>query len=219
MAGVKELFLSDTTFTRPVNCDTATIGSFVALRVDFEKVLGCASTTIEDEILLSSVRYTVPPDFLGITLTECAKASSDRETFRLIKHSFEAVANRIEASRFFGLEMQAYQRELKERAPWYSRERLLVAFNHAVSRHGQSYIRPLMLLLATAVINAWLIANDGWQVSAGLLIITEGLNSFAKGFTLFNPVMHPGMEFASLVLAALMSTFLWHFLVAVRRFR
>jgi hypothetical protein len=126
MASAKTLMLSDTTFTRPVNSSDATIGSFLVLRSDFEKVLACRPVTIEDDICLSSVRYTVPPDFLDLTLTECAKANSDRETCRLIKHSFEAVANRIEANCFSGLEMQAYRRELKASAPRYSRERLLV---------------------------------------------------------------------------------------------
>jgi len=56
-------------------------------------------------------------------------------------------------------------------------------------------------------------------VQANLQAISNALNNFARGITLARPVMHPSMEFASLVLALLMSTFLWHFLVAVRRFR
>jgi len=227
-AGVKSLTFMDTTFARPVNCGNAKIGSFVVLRSDFEKVLACGSAAIEDDVCLSSVRYAVAPDFLDLALTEQAKAAGDRETFRLIKHSFEAVANRIEANRFFGLEMEAYRRELKEQEPWYGRERLLVGFNHSVSRHGQSYTRPLVLLLLTAAINAWLVVNNDWQlpeglvnetVQANILAVGDALNNFAKGFTLARPVMHDNMEFASLGLALLMSTFLWHFLVAVRRFR
>jgi len=50
-------------------------------------------------------------------------------------------------------------------------------------------------------------------VSAG-----NALNTFAQGFSVFSVLMREGMEFASLALALLMSTFVWHFLVAVRRF-
>jgi len=227
-AEIGNVQFSDSTFERPVNLSRMNAGYLDIKRVDFEKVLACNEVTITRGITLRSVRHAVAPDFVDMNLSAEAKADTDRETFRLIKHSFEAVANRIEANRFFGLEMEAYRRELREQQPWHSRERVLVAFNHAVSRHGQSYSRPLFLLLLTAAVNAWMITNNGWQVpeefvneavQANLQAISDALNNFARGFTLARPVMHPSMEFASLVLALLMSTFLWHFLVAVRRFR
>lgn len=86
-----------------------TIGSLTNQRAYFEKVLDRSFATNKDDIALSSVRYTIPPDFLGLALAHGAKAGGDRETFHLIKHSFEAVANRVEANRFFGLEMEAYR--------------------------------------------------------------------------------------------------------------
>lgn len=48
--------------------------------------------------------------------SDLAAERTDRETFRIIKHSFDAVGNHIEANKYFAHEMQACRRELRKDA-------------------------------------------------------------------------------------------------------
>lgn len=227
LSEIGNLLFSDSTFNRPVNLSQMKAGNLDLKRVDFERVLACNEVTITSGITLRSVRHAVAPDFVDMKLTAEAKANSDRETFRLIKHSFEAVANRIEANHFFGLEMEAYRKELKQSHRLCSRERLLVEANHIISRHGQSYSRPFFWLVLASLVNVAFIKSSVWSlpefltssvVYQCLVGAASALNTFAQGFSVFSVLMREGMEFASLAFALLMSTFVWHFLVAVRRF-
>lgn len=180
---------------------------------------------------LRSTNRREPPNFLDATFSHHARHRTDRETFRIIKHSFEAVGNRIEANTYFAYEMEAYRRELRATARrdghrqrfW---ERLLVTLNFALSRHGQSYWQPLMWLLACGAMVALQQANwqHGWltwpEAAANVVTpLAATLNAWASGMVIFRPLYaaFPGQEAFTLLMAVLLSTCLWHFLVAARR--
>jgi len=171
------------------------------------------------------------PNFLDCSFSQSARTGTDRETFRIIKHSFEAVGNRIEANVFFAHEMEAYRRELREATRehgcrWRLWERLLVWFNFVLSRHGQSYWQPLLGVLICAAVVAlqqanWLHGWLEWPEAAAKYIepVAEALNAWAGGLIVLRPLYanFPGQEAFILLMTVLLSTCIWHFLVAARR--
>lgn len=171
------------------------------------------------------------PNFLDCSFSQSARTGTDRETFRIIKNSFEAVGNRIEANVFFAHEMEAYRRELREAARqhgcrWRLWERLLVWVNFVLSRHGQSYWQPLLGVLISAALVALQQANwqHGWlawpEAAAKYIEPVVGtLNAWAGGLIMLRPLYanFPGQEAFILLMTVLLSTCIWHFLVAARR--
>lgn len=180
---------------------------------------------------LRNTNRSEPPNFLDCTFSVNARKGTDRETFRIIKHSFEAVGNRIEANHFYALEMESYRRELRTGANQHGRhwrlwERLLVSLNFTLSRHGQSYWQPLLGVLACAALIAvqqanWQAGWVAWPDSSLWLIepLAGALNGWASGVIIFRPLYaaFPGQEAFILLMAVLLSTCTWHFLVAARR--
>lgn len=180
---------------------------------------------------LRNTNRSEPPNFLDCTFSANARRGTDRETFRIIKHSFEVVGNRIEANHFYALEMEAYRRELRAGTHQHGRhwrlwERLLVSLNFGLSRHGQSYWQPLLGVLVCAAIIAVQKANwqAGWVVwpdSTLWLIepLAAALNGWASGVIILRLLYaaFPGQEAFILLMAVFLSTCTWHFLVAARR--
>lgn len=228
---IDKLTLIDCTFLRPVDLSYGEVESLNILRSDFAKVLDAAQLEVTWSLHLKSIRCDVPPNFNDLTLSPAAIRHSNRETFRLIKHGLELSANRIEANRYFALEMEAYRQDLKSQAEsgryfevlW---ERLLLGMNSLISQHGQSYWRPLLWILYVAAVVALVIANgeQGWVILPAQAsdFISKGvslLNAWAGGIIIFNPLYanFPGREAFVLLVSILLSTFVWHFLIAVRR--
>lgn len=199
--------------------------------VTFYSFTNFRSATFHLPLDLRSTNRREPPNFLDATFSPHARKGTDRETFRIIKHSFEAVGNRIEANVYFAHEMEAYRRELREAARRHGRrqrfwERLLVSLNFVLSRHGQNYWQPLLGVLVCAGVVALQQANWQrgwltWPAATPDVIPALGatLNAWASGMVIFRPLYaaFPGQEAFILIMAVLLSTCLWHFLVAARR--
>lgn len=182
---------------------------------------------------LRNTNRSEQPNFLDAHFAKNARQHTDRETFRIIKQSFEAVGNRIEANVFYALEMEAYRRELREAARqhgwhWRCWERLLISLNFLLSRHGQSYWQPLVGIALCSAVLALQQANwrHGWVVwpetiRCYLTPLLDVLNGWAKGVVIFRPLYagYPGHEALILLMAIALSTCTWHFLVAARRHR
>jgi len=99
-------------------------------------------------LVLSDSVFYIPPNFYGAKInTEV----TNRETLRLIKHTFDSVGNKIEGNKWFVFEMEKYATELK--ATNCSQEKLVVCINKYLSKFGQSYLRPFGLLFFAAVIH------------------------------------------------------------------
>lgn len=83
------------------------------------------------------------PNFLK---TEISSRNTNRETFRVIKHSFDTNGNKLEANKFFVEEMKAYRKELKVNGgSWF--ERFILFCNRWISNFGSSYIMPIGWLI------------------------------------------------------------------------
>lgn len=169
------------------------------------------------------------PNFLNATFTKQAAAGTDRETFRIIKHSFDAVGNHVEASKYFALEMQAYRRELKnEKAEGHRRERVLLSANAIISNHGQNYLYALFWFGVIICIIGLVLVNDSMSEQlidtrfTGPLVwqcIRDWMNTLALGFLPLSSLFKDREHLAAFLLFStlILSGVTWHLLVAVRR--
>ncbi len=125
-----------------------------------------------------------PPNFLDATVVQ---ENSTRETFRIIKNSFDEVGNKIEAGRFFIQEMRAYKQEMerkiirletdefysnfclkydkakiKEKKYAIKKELVIFYINDTISKFGSNYIRPILLLIFAIIIYADMLAFNNF---------------------------------------------------------
>lgn len=204
----------------------------IALKhVSFYSFLNFRETRFNQALDLRATNRMQEPNFLDAEFSPTALTKTDRETFRIIKHSFDAVGNRIEANKYFAHEMQAYRKELRPKGFWGSFknfwERLLVTLNGAISGHGQKYVRALAWLVTAVSINAlvlvnfknrWLVLPESFEKVVGPA--REIANGFANGFlplrSLLGDELQP-LAFWVLIAMVIISTLTWHVLVAIRR--
>lgn len=199
--------------------------------VTFYSFINFRSAIFNQALDLRNTNRQQQPNFLDAKFSKMAAKGTDRETFRIIKHSFDAVGNHIEANKYFAYEMQAYRRELgsdaRQGGRKNRRERILLALNGFVSNHGQDYLRAFSLLALAVAINAVVLANHEYQwfvlpesLQAPLWKLAALGNGLANGFLPLRALL--GDDLAPLALwvlfaAVVISTLTWHLLVAARR--
>lgn len=161
------------------------------------------------------------PNFLN---AEINYKNTNRETFRIIKYSFDKIGNQIEANKYFALEMKKYKEELKAKKG-LSAEKAVLWLNESISNFGSSIFTPLFLMITTSVIYYFSILgyenNYLYKIYEPLneyiIWIANIGNTFAKGIPPYGRFLKEGMEFVTLIYHILFLTFTWHFLVAVKR--
>ena len=167
------------------------------------------------------------PNFLGIEIEPSIIKNkiTNRETFRIIKHSFDSVGNTIEANKFFAYEMD---KERKSISLWDEADKkIILTFNYLVSNFGQSFLLPLFWILVVAGIHFYIVdMKHPWLESFApndpvlkkkLLDILQGFDNFAKNILPFKKFLKEGMEFISLIFLIIYSTLIYNFIVAVKR--
>lgn len=166
------------------------------------------------------------PNFLGVIVDG---HNTNRETYRIIKDSFDSNGNHIEANKFFAEEMRAYKNELfsthnSKEGKWA--EKLIFLINWLISDFGKSYIRPFMILLLLIILyfgsyafyESWY-ASDIYSVPKSISHIYNFLNNCAKNFMPFSRFIEnkKGFEFVSLICYILFAVLIWQIVVAVKR--
>ncbi|WP_457623192.1 pentapeptide repeat-containing protein [Persephonella sp.] len=87
---------------------------------------------------------------------------SARDTYRQIKHALDKHSDHINANWFYALEMKAYEKHMKEcfleglNCDQNSKDYVIFFFNKWISNFGQSWIRPLLLILLFTVLMMFL---------------------------------------------------------------
>lgn len=209
-------------------CDTSE-GSQPA-KFDYVEFVGFANfrnVKFFSELDIVNTKFHNQPNFLKSEFYGIAKPHTNRETFRIIKHSFQSVGNHVEANRFFSHEMSAYRRELADsNEKGARRERVLVSLNGWISDHGQNYLLAavwwclLVILIALVFMNhhaQWVPTHFAgptwWQY------FRDAVNGLAKGFLPLHSVYkhYPGFEAFVLFSTIALSGVTWHLLVALRR--
>ncbi|WBE25075.1 hypothetical protein [Denitrificimonas caeni] len=196
-------------------------------RVSFHKTANFRDAVFYIPVDLRNTVFLQTPTFLGSIFKSEAKRQTDRETFRIIKQSFVAVSNQIEADRIYALEMEAYRSELKRNNGdlW---DVFLLNFNACISNHGQSYIRASCWLFVCMSLIAFVLANDQLEnqwiptyisMPYWWLSMTQILNGFALGFLPFSKLYEDREHLALFIMLATfgLSGITWQLLVALRR--
>jgi len=96
---------------------------------------------------LEHINLKEPPNFHNAVVSS---HNSNRETFRIIKYSFDKVGNYIEANEFYEMEMTKLKEELKlqkKKAPY-----ILLRTYELTSEYGKNYIRPIILTITFSCI-------------------------------------------------------------------
>lgn len=220
-----KLKVSQTSFNHFCSIQGAIIGVLNVSQASFQYSLNASDVIIENDLALHGAVFNQPSNFLGITFSKQALKQIDRETFRIIKHSFDSVGNHIEANRFYAFEMEAYRRELSRLAQGWSWEKMLLGFNALVSNHGQSYWRPMAWIIGALVLLNILLymQQQNWlyqfckPCNACFGWVPDLFNGFVRNVPLFKHLTISGIEFLSLLIGLFISAFIWQALVAFRR--
>ena len=174
------------------------------------------------------------PTFLGASINE---KQTNRETFRIIKHSFDKIGNHLEANNYFALEMKKYKSELKQqvssesypkalfnwtiglfgrKAPtrW---EFLIYKINEIFSAYGQNYTKPLYIMILLSLCYTAVVCWVGHNETFKELLDVSLLNSVVKQIPLYSKLLTiKGLEFISFLYHIMFVSALWHFMVAVK---
>lgn len=161
------------------------------------------------------------PNFLK---TYINPINTNRETFRIVKHSFDDVGNKLEANKFFAEEMKAYKKELKKNGGFW--DNLIYDLNDLLSEFGGNYIKPILWLLGSMVAYTVLLYIHKWYFKKFDYFIWERfecvwifLNDIAKNLLPFSKFLEKssGIEFISLLFYIWFAILIWQIVVAVKR--
>ncbi|HCJ6811733.1 TPA: hypothetical protein NVH31_001922 [Vibrio cholerae] len=169
---------------------------------------------------LENTNLKEPPNFLKMKVDY---ENTNRETYRIIKNSFDKSGNHIEANKYFSLEMTKYKEELSTQP--MSQEKLILWLNKNISNFGMSYIRPILLILLFSIIYQFLIIgyhnnllyriapsyNDYISCFSGIV------NNLASNVIPFNKFLFEGMEFISLIFYMLFASLIWQAIVSIKK--
>ncbi len=188
--------------------------------VTFLSFTNFRNATFSQGLDLEDTNLKEAPNFLNINLLS---NNTNRETLRIIKHSFDKIGNHIEANKFFVLEMKKYKQELSVRP--INQERLILLLNEKTSDFGQSYLLPIFWMFVFSVIYYLLILGHESNLlynlvpSANKLIasVSNALNGIAANIIPFKKLLREGMEFVSLLFYVIFASLTWQTIVAVKR--
>lgn len=170
---------------------------------------------------VASSTFVEPPTFLGAALSY---EETDRETYRLIKHSFDRVANYTEGNKFFSLEMRKLLDETDRKSSF--QKWLVLKANQLVSDFGQSILRPSIWIVVLGFF--YLLVRIGYEknivydsfpwLSPYFLYLSNVLNAFANAILPFSRFLDEGTEFLGLLTYCLLAACIWQLIVAIKRF-
>lgn len=150
--------------------------------------------------------------------------NTNRETFRIIKYSFDSRGNTLEANRFFVQEMKAFKNELKEEGGFW--DKLVYNVNDLISEFGRNYIRPIIWLIASLILYTTLLYFHDWYFDSHNYFIhpwfntlSAYANSAARNFLPLSRFLESksGFEFVSLLFYIWFGILIWQIVVSVKR--
>jgi len=123
----------------------------------FEKRVYFQNIMIQGELNLSSTIFKDEVNFLGIKNNDVGqelgtKNIANRETARIIKHSFEKLDNIIEANKFYTLEMQKREEELSKTKEKNWLDLIVFKFHKISSNHSQDWLLALFWMLNISIL-------------------------------------------------------------------
>lgn len=174
---------------------------------------------------LSRTNLKEQPNFFQVDIQG---ENTNRETFRIIKNSFDKNGNYIEANNYFIQEMKAYKKEMKNDSEnkFDNYQKFIIYANEEISSFGQSYIKPLIILFLSSIIywsiksihNTIFIRGE-YELICLLNKFSDFLNDLAKNFFPFSKFIekNQGLEFVSLLFYIWFTILIWQIVVAIKR--
>lgn len=190
--------------------------------VTFMSFVNFRNTYFFGGLNLDSINVKEPPNFLNIDVDP---TNTTKETFRLIKYSFDKIGNHTDANKFFAFEMKKYKEDLYQYQDKKA-EKFIFWCNEVISNFGQNYIRPIILIILLSIIfsifkyikDINLIYNLSPKLNDYILPIQQLLNNLAVNIIPFNKFLIEGMEFISLIYYLINSILIWQTIVALKRY-
>lgn len=178
------------------------------------------NTAFHSGLDIKNINLKEPPNFLNLKLNS---KNTNRETFRIIKNSFDKIGNNIEANKFFVLEMKKYKEELNNTNEY--QEKLILFLSEKISDYGQSYLKPILWIVISSIIYTLLV--NGYDhntlykifpsINSVIALIANLLNSVASNILPFSKILKKNMEFISLVFYIIFTVLIWQTVVALKR--
>lgn len=117
----------------------------------FNSLVYFQDVVIQGKLNLKSTIFKDEVNFLGIKKQDDKKLEpnniENRETARIIKHSFEKLNNIIEANKFYALEMQKREEELIEKKEKNWLDWIVFKIHKISSNHSQDWLLALLWML------------------------------------------------------------------------
>ena len=114
-----------------------------------------------------------------------------RESFRIIKHTFEKQGNNLDKHYLTRLEMKAYSKELWFKYPLLKKvpDKLILLLNYLSNNHGQNWIVGVLFTLGVTIISfIWIIEpiDNGIEFNLSYKNITKTINYNAQLMNITN---------------------------------
>ncbi len=188
--------------------------------VTFLSFVNFRNTSFYGGLDIEYINLKEAPNFLN---AQVPLKNTNRETFRIIKHSFDKIGNSIEANRFFVWEMKKYKEGLASSK--MTQEKIIFILNECISDFGQSYLRPIIWLTVVGVIYSLLVAGYKHDMlyhvyvpaNNVISVVSNAVNDFAANILPFSKFLKSGMEFISLLFYTIFATLIWQTVIAVKR--
>ncbi len=168
----------------------------------FEKKVFFTDAIFEKKLNLREAIFKEDVNFLDMKV-----GSVNRETARIIKHSFEDQGNIIESNRFYALEMEEMDKELKWRDNFF--EKLVFTFHSLSSNHSQSWILSLLWIIIIGAMAIVLQNKDTYLNIA--FIFPFSILLFFPLLTIFFKILYEYRTYYIFALSLLLLLFLYNF--------
>jgi len=136
--------LKTTTFKKFVSFDQCEFDNIILDYVTFDGNVYFQNAIINGNLDLKYIIFTENVNFLNLKFNEL-----NRETARIIKHSFEKLDNIIEANKFYALEMEKREEELKDKdnQDYNLIDWIVFKFHKLSSNHSQDWVLALLWII------------------------------------------------------------------------
>jgi len=179
-------------------------------------------TTFHTGLDIKNINLKESPNFLE---TKVAFKGTPRETFRIIKHSFEKIGNNIEANTFFVKEMEKYKEELYKDKKSKKSDKIILFLNDEISNFGQSYIKPIKWIILTAILFMFVtyahehnyLYQFSPEINKTINSLVSKINEFSSSILPFSKFLIKGIEFISLIFYIIFTSLIWQTIVAIKR--
>lgn len=208
------------------NCEFGENGEFSVeyiatfMYATFLSFVNFRNTVFHNGLDIENINLKESPNFLNANINP---KYTNRETFRIIKNSFDKIGNHIEANKYYVCEMKKYKEKLLKTNN--TQEKIIIYLNEKISDFGQSYIKPVIWIVLSAIVYNLLVL--GHENNTLYLIyppanniintISSTLNSIAGSMLPFTKLLRSGMEFVSLLFYVIYASLIWQTIVAVKR--